>query len=134
MMNSSINQKVEAVERERAISRRRRSAEEKRQIAEALLQSGVSVQEAAQTYGVHPSQIRKWRRLYRSGLLGNASAPALLAVRIAEGMEHEETSLGSKPKGNQVGIIHIELARARVSIEGAADAATVRAVLESLAG
>ena len=133
-MNSSTNQKGEAVDGRRAVSRRRRSAEEKREIAEASLQSGVSVPEAAQTYGVHPSQIRRWRRLYRSGLLGNASAPALLAVRIAEDVEHHEKEPGSKPKCNPVGIIHIELARARVSIEGAADAATVRAVLESLAG
>jgi transposase-like protein len=87
----------------------------------------------AQAYDVHPSQVGKWRRLYRSELLGNASAPALLAVRIAEGTEDEGTSRGSKPKRNPVGIIHIEFARARVSIEGMAETAMVRAVLEYLA-
>jgi hypothetical protein len=40
----------------------------------------------------------------------------------------------SKSKANQHGIIHIEFASARVSIEGTADGTTLRAVLECLAG
>ncbi len=133
-MSSSSNQKGEAVERTREVKRRSRSVEEKRQIAEASLKPGVSVAEVAQAYGVHPSQVGKWRRLYRNGLLGNASSPGLLAVRVADAVELDETSHASKQKGKQSGSIHIELARARVSIDGSADAATVRAVLESLAG
>jgi transposase len=133
-MSSSSNQKGEAVERRRDVRRRRRSVEEKRKIAEAALQPGASVAEVAQGYGVHPSQVGKWRRLYRRGLLGNASAPALLAVRVADGVEQDETSRASKQKGKQTGFIHIEFARARVSIGGSADSATVRAVLECLAG
>lgn len=76
-MSSSSNQKGEAVERTREVKRRSRSVEEKRQIAEASLKPGASVAEMAQAYGVHPSQIGKWRRLYRNGLLGNASSPGL---------------------------------------------------------
>lgn len=133
-MVSSANQKADGSEQRLESTRRRRSVQERREIAEASLQPGASVREMAETYGVHPSQIRKWRRLHRSGSLENATAPAMLAVHIAEGTEHEETSLLSKPKRHPVGIIHVELARARVRIEGAADGATVRAVLESLAG
>jgi transposase-like protein len=133
MMSSSSNQKGEAVERTREVKRRMRSVEEKRQIAEASLQPGASVAEVGQAYGVHPSQVGKWRRLYRSGLLGNASAPPLLAVRVADAAELDETSQASKQKGKRTGSIHIEFARARVSIEDSADAATVRAVLECLA-
>jgi transposase len=134
MMTSSSSQKSEAVERKREVKRRRRSVEEKREIAEASLQPPASVAEVARAYGVHPSQIGKWRRLYRSGLLGNASAPRLLAVRVADAVEADETSDASKQKGKRTGSIHIEFARARVSIEGTADGATVRAVLECLAG
>lgn len=133
MMSGSSSQKGEAVERAREVKRRRRSVEEKREIAEASLQPGTSVAEVAQAYGVHPSQVGKWRRLHRSGLLGNASAPPLLAVRVADAVERE-TSQASKQKIKQYGSIHIEFARVRVSIESGADAATVRAVLESLAG
>ena len=133
-MSGSSNQKGESVERKREVRRRRRSVDEKRQIAEASLQPGASVGEVAEAYGVHPSQVGKWRRAYRSGLLGSASAPALLAVRVADTVKQDETSQRSKEKGKRAGIIHIDFARARVSIEGTADAGTVRAVLECLAG
>jgi transposase len=108
--------------------------EEKRQIAEASLQPGASVTEVAKAYGVHASQVGKWRRAYRSGLLGNAPEPALLEVHVADGVEQHETSRALPLKGKRTAIIHIEFARARISIEGTADAATVRAVLECLAG
>jgi transposase-like protein len=133
MMSSSSNQKGEAVERKDEVRRRRRPVEEKREIAKASLQPGTSVAEVAQAYGVHPSQVGKWRRLYRSGLLGNASTPPLLEVRVADTVELDETSHASKQKGKRTGSIHIEFARARVIIDGSADVATVRAVLECLA-
>jgi transposase len=133
-MSSSSDQKGEAVDRKGEVKRRRRSVEEKRQIVEASLQPAAAVAEVAQAHGVHPSQVGKWRRLYRSGLLGNASAPPLLAVRVADAVELDETSHASKQKGKRTGSIHIEFAQARVSIDGSADVATVRAVLECLAG
>jgi transposase len=133
-MSSSSSQKGEAVERRRETRRRRRSVEEKGQIAEASLQPGASVAHVGKAYGVHASQVGKWRLAYRNGLLGNASAPFLLAVRVADAVERDETGQASKQKGRRTGSIHIEFARARVSIEGAADAATVRTVLECLAG
>lgn len=134
MMSGSSNQKSESVERKREVRRRRRSAEEKRQIAEASLQPGATVGEVAQAYGVHPSQVGKWRRAYRSGLLGSTSTPALLPARVSDTVEQDETRQRPKEKGKRAGFIHIEFARARVSIEGTADVGTVRAVLECLAG
>ena len=133
-MSGGSNQKGEAVERKREVRRRRRAVDEKRQIAEASLQPGATVGEVAQAYGVHPSQVGRWRRAYRSGLLGSASTPALLAVRVTDAVEQDGTSQRTKEQGKRAGIIHIEFARARVSIEGTADAGTVRAVLECLAG
>src|SRR5947209_7312264 len=56
------------------------------------------------------------------------------AIHIAEEVEPKKRSRGSNLQRNQAGAIHIEFARARVSIEGPADAAMVRAVLECLAG
>jgi transposase-like protein len=106
-----------------------RSVEEKREIAEASMKAGASISEVAERYGAHSSQVRKWRRLYQNRTLGNGSAPALLAVRLDESVKQT----GSRSKAAERGIIHIELARARVSIEGTADAAAVRAVLECLA-
>jgi transposase len=119
-------------ESENAIKKRRwRSAEERRAIAEASLKAGTSVREVAERYGVHPSQVGKWRRQYRKGSL--ESAPAMLAVRVTDDVQPDHTSGSSKSRVNGRGMIHIEFARARVSIEGMVDAATLQAVLASLA-
>ncbi len=81
--------------------RRRRSAEEKHEIAEASLKPGASVRKVAEAYGVHPSQVGKWRRLYRSGSLRKAQPPALLAVRVTDNAQQNETSRASKSKANE---------------------------------
>jgi hypothetical protein len=60
-------------------------------------------------------------------------APAILAVRVTEDIQADHTSRSSKSKANGHGMIHIEFARARVSIEGMVDVTTLRAVLVSLA-
>jgi len=128
---SGSNQKGN--ESENVVRKRRwRSAEERRAIAEASLKPGGSVREVAEEYGVHPSQVGKWRRLYRKGALGSTSA--MLAVRVTEDVQPGDASRSSKSQVNGHGMIHIEFARARVSIEGMVDAATLRAVLASLAG
>ena len=130
---SNASQKLDGAERKPEPRRRRRSIKERREIAEASLKPGTTVRDVAEAYEVHPSQIGKWRRLYRNGQLGNAPAPAMMAVHIEE-VEPKTRSRGSNLQRSQAGAIHIEFARARVSIEGQADAAMVRAVLECLAG
>jgi len=71
--------------------------------------------------------------IYIEGLLNAAARQSrLLPVEIAES---NETAV-LKPSGGSsrpAGTIQIELAQVRVRIEGNADAATVRAVLECLA-
>lgn len=133
MMNNS-NEKNNGPAHEAAVRRRRRSTEEKREIAEASLKPGASVRAVAEAYGVHPSQVGKWRRLYRGGSSRKTRMPALLAVRVTEDAPKDQMTRASQSKANQHGIIHIEFAGARVSIEGVADAITLRAVLECLAG
>jgi transposase len=131
MMGGS-NQKVVGAEAAPELKRRRRSAEEKRQIAEASMQPGASVAEIAQSYGVHPSQVFKWRRAYRGELVEKKAPSALLRVRVTDAVH--DGQVHATPSSVQQGTIHIQFARAKVSIEGSADAATVRAVLECLAG
>jgi transposase len=114
-------------------NRGQRSLEEKRAIVEESLQPGASVQEVAQAHGVHSSLVFKWRRLYRNGLLGNTPAATLLPVHVKDEVKHDHERPSSKLETNPRGTIYIEFARARVSIEGIADDATVRAVLECLA-
>ena len=106
---------------------RKRSKEEKRQIVEESLQSGVAVVSVAGKYGVRPGQIFEWRRAYKEGrLAAEANAPTLLPVRLSD---------VSRPvrRASADGSIYIELSNTRIEIHGAADAVSLGIVLECLA-
>lgn len=109
MMGNS-KQKSNGLEQEAAIRRRRRSAEEKREIAEASLRPGASVRAVSEAYGVHPSQVGKWRRLYRGGSSRKIPVPALLAVRVTDDAPQRQMSRASELKAEQHGIIRIQFA------------------------
>ncbi len=117
--------------------RQRRSIAEKRRIVEETLLPGASVAKVARAHGVNANQVFGWRRLYLAGRLGEQKPGIkLLPVRVSEGksapvvVEHRVTDC-SQP---QPGTIHIELRQAQVRIEGSADAALVRVLLECLRG
>jgi transposase len=82
---------------------------------------------------VNANQVFGWRRLYLAGRLGEQKPGIkLLPVRVSESapvmVEHRGRDL-SQP---QAGTIHIELRQAQVRIEGNADPALVRVLLECL--
>lgn len=99
----------------------------KLQLAQRASEPGVSVSRLAREHGINANMLFKWRRHYRAGLLGAAPAqPALLPVTIAG------TPVPNASCAAPAGRIEIAIADAVVRIEGAADAATVRAVLQGL--
>ena len=117
------------------VARQRRSIAEKRRIVEETLHPGASVAKVARTHGVNANQVFGWRRLYLAGRLGEQKPGIkLLPVRVSESksapvvVEHGVTD-GFPP---QSGTIHIELRQAQVRIEGNADPALVRVLLECL--
>ena len=117
--------------------RQRRSIAEKRRMVEETLAPGASVARVARAHGVNANQVFGWRRLYLAGRLGEQKPGIkLLAVRVSESnsapvvVEHGVTDY-SPP---QSGTIHIELRQAQVRIEGNADPALVRVLLECLRG
>lgn len=115
--------------------RQRRSIAEKRRIVEETLAPGASVARVARAHGINANQVFGWRRLYLAGRLG-AQKPGmkLLPVRVSE----SETAPVTVERGSvdlrklQSGTIHIELRQAQVRIEGNADPALVRVLLECL--
>jgi transposase len=118
-----------------AAQRQRRSIAEKRRIVEETLALGASVARVARVHGVNANQVFGWRRLYLAGRLGEQKPGIkLLPVRVSEStsapvvVEHRVTDT-SQP---QPGTIHIELQQAQVRIEGKADPALVRVLLECL--
>ncbi|MGA7769336.1 MAG: transposase [Candidatus Sulfotelmatobacter sp.] len=117
--------------------RQRRSIVEKRRIVEETLVPGASVARVARAHGINANQVFGWRRLYLAGRLGEQKPGIkLLPVRVSANksapvvVEHRVTDV-SQP---QPGTIHIELRQAQVRIEGSADPALVRVLLECLRG
>ena len=138
-MDTSSSQQIAVIPKDKkpsdAAQRQRRSIAEKRRIVEETLVEGASVARVARAYGVNANQVFGWRRLYRGGRLGDQKpAMKLLPVRVSEGLPAPlpvECSTGDFPKA-PAGTIHIELRQAQVHIEGSADPALVRVLLECL--
>ncbi len=114
--------------------RQLRSIAEKRQIVEETMVEGASVARIARAHGVNANQVFYWRMLYRKGRLGAAT---LLPVRVtSESLPLHTSSIPERSCAQSVpafaGRIHIELRQAQVRIEGSADPAVLRVLLECL--
>ena len=137
-MDTSEQVAVVAKDREAMVAQRQqRSVAEKRRIVEETLVEGASVARVARAHGINANQVFGWRRLYRAGRLGEQKAwMKLLPVRISETLptpvpvEHGASDLA----GTQSSTIHVELRQAQIRIEGSADPALVRVLLECLRG
>jgi transposase len=121
------------------ISRKqRRSIAEKRRIVEETLAAGASVARVARAHGVNANQVFQWRRLHRAGRLGGTPAAATSSIKLlpvtVETSPSTSPAMGAQPSCSTAvaGAIHIKLGHAQIRIEGNADTALVRMVLESL--
>jgi transposase len=116
-----------------------RRVEEKLRIVKLTLEPGASVASVALASGVNTNQVFRWKRQYERGELQprrSKPATALVPVTIAAEPEAPRVAETSTPAPAlpSVGSVTIEFpGRALLSIEGAADPAVIRAVLESLA-
>jgi transposase len=116
-----------------------RRVEEKLRIVKLTLEPGASVAGIALANGVNANQVFRWKRQYERGELkprGSKRAAALVPVTIAAEPEEPKVVESSLPASAlpSAGSVTIEFpGRALLSIEGPADPAVIRAVLESLA-
>jgi transposase len=120
-----------------SVRRRLWTTDEKRRIVEQTLASDVSVAMVARQHGVNANQVFYWRKLYQASQLVNnerAEGVRLLSVSVSD--EEPSPVVEERSTGAGSGVtINIEIpGRALVSVEGAFDAAIVRAVVESLRG
>ena len=122
------------------VKRQRRSIAEKRRIVEETLAPGASVAVIARAHGVNANQVFGWRQLYRAGRLGGAGQVQpdgikLLPVTV-EGPPTLTAATGaeSRSANSPTGAIHIKLSQAQIRIEGQADLALLRVILEALRG
>ena len=120
-----------------SVRRRLWTAEEKRRIVEQTLSSDSSVAVVARQHGVNANQVFYWRKLYRAGQLGDnehAQGVRLLPVSVSDEVPSQTAPEQNTPAPSGVSI-NIEIPGcALVSVEGAVDAAIVRAGVESLRG
>ena len=102
--------------------RRHWSRADKERVVAAALEPGATILGVARAFGVHSSQVFRWRQQ----LCGKeAAAPGSAAVTIAA-----DPHAAAAPTQ---GLIEVELgAEAKIRISGAADAATVTAVIAAL--
>ncbi len=105
----------------------------KRLIVEQAMEPGASVARVARAHGLNANVVFHWRGLYRAGKLAALPGQAMkpLPVSIAE---HDVVQRQCEEVGPaSCGAIHIELpGEVRISVEGHADPAAIRAVLASL--
>ena len=115
--------------------RQRRSIAEKRRIVEETLVEGASVARVARAQGVNANQVFYWRKLYQGGRLGGSGGAQLLPVQLRKESRALPTiseAERSSSLASSSSTIHIELRQAQVRIEGSADPALVRVLLECL--
>jgi transposase len=125
--NANISTAVHAV-----TTRRHRSKQERRRIAEESLQPGISVAVLARAYGVNANQVFHWRKLYREGRLDvQQPAAELVPVRGSDVITKSDAgAVCSREARQPSGTVHIELGRARLRVEGSADPVCLRVILE----
>jgi len=128
--------------------RRKRSALERLRIVEETLVPGASVAQVARSHGINANQVFAWRKLHLAGKLGGHAEPAvsssqrLLPVTVTEAERPSEIAVSTArnaaaaPCVSQLGTasIQIQLPKAMVRVEGIADSATLRLILECLRG
>ena len=111
----------------------------KRQLVAAALKPDASVSQIALAHGINTNILFRWCRQYREGLLGPtpASPVEMLPVWVvgdATGAMPQTVSQPNTLAANvqTSGTIEIRFATSTVRIDGAADAATIDAVLRGL--
>jgi transposase len=108
-----------------SVERRRRwSRADKERLVAASFEPGANASAIARQASVHTSQLFRWRRQ-----LCTRSAPALSFSAVTVSPAAVTAALAPA-----AAMIEIEFAGARVKISGAADPATVSAVVGTLAG
>jgi transposase len=128
-------QVVAVIPREVSVApqRQRWSIAEKRRIVEETLAPGASVARVARAQGVNANQVFGWRRLYLAGRLGKQKpGMKLLPVRVSESKPAAVAIEPALADTARRGTIQVEFRYAKVRIEGNADPALVRVLLECL--
>ena len=114
----------------------------RREVAVAACEPGISVAKLAQSHGLNPNMVFKWRWQYRAGLLDNKTVGET-AVFVPVAMSPDDSmavsslpvqtaQLPLRAQEAATSGIEIELNGARVRVSGKVDPAQLRLVLHCL--
>lgn len=110
--------------------RRRWSAEQKARIVAESLAPDAVASVVARRHGIHPNQLYGWRRELRSAQVAAESFPAFVPIAVtAAPVAMAPPSVGGGPPSGQIEIV---IGVATVRVPPAADAATLRRVLDAV--
>ncbi|PQV42533.1 transposase [Paraburkholderia sp. BL21I4N1] len=114
----------------------------RREVAIAACEPGISVAKLAQSHGLNPNMVFRWRRQYRAGLLDNRTvSETAVFVPVAISPDDPMTvsslpvptaQLPLRAQEAATSGIEIELNGARVRVSGKVDPAQLRLVLHCL--
>ena len=108
-------------------TRRRYSAQFRREIVEQTLVPGVSVAAIALEHRLNTNLLFKWRRDHVRQLAGTGQLAKMLPVIV------EDVPLDGKPATRvTASVIEIELAAGRIRLKGTVDVESLRAVVDVL--
>ena len=114
----------------------------RREVAMAACEPGISVAKLAQSHGLNPNMVFKWRRQYRAGLLDNKTVSGT-AVFVPVAISPDDSmavsslpvpaaQLPLRAQEAATSGIEIELNGARVRVSGKVDPAQLRLALHCL--
>ena len=107
----------------------------KRSVVEQSYLPGTSVARLARNHDINANQIFAWRKLFRDAALPTTAGSdvALIPVTLSDTIVTVPSVAPSKPSdGGTLGIIEINVGRARLTIRGTPDAPVLEAVLAHL--
>lgn len=112
---------------------RHHTKEFKRALVMQTWTSSSSVSVIARKHDVNANQLFAWRKLFKEGKLGTPASTEckLLPVTIAE-LPRPKPMRSPEMTTASAGVIQLEVGKARLRIEGAADASTLSLIIEQL--
>jgi transposase len=114
---------------------RRHSDDFKRSLVLQSFEPGASVARIARDNGINANQLFAWRKLHKEAQAARASIvphAELLAVELTSPPTATPPCEAVADTGGRSGVLRLEFARARLTIEGRPDAELLRTVLGML--
>lgn len=117
-------------------SRRRYTAQFKKDLVERSLRPGASVSALALDNGINANVLFRWRRMHLRAIRGEHRTMAQ-AVLLPVNVSASQVPMPAMAKPAMLapaGVIEIDVSGARVRVRGAVDSATLQCVLQALRG